>query len=387
MEDGEASFTSPLSHKKMVSDVKKEERYKGISFVDLLDSPPKKFLKTEKVLEEENFDHWDPCAKTSPPITKEVFKEEENFDHWEDQTQVSMVIKSIDDFKETILTMLRQPVEKLVTPLTKESIRPLKKEKLSKIFSPYAKDGNKYVQVTTTPTGCYIKSSKTLVGPSIPDWLSSLFKPKEIMNLTSDQCAMASYIFGRSTDDKEVLIQPRVPFCDGTRKLLSGLKPTKFLYGDIIDLVVCMMTDKAKKGLIDQGCWFLPSVFSQYVISWNAPIPSLIKKYRKKFMGDLGMISKIFLPVHDAEYLHWFLLVIDFNKKQVIYLDSLPNRSARRGRNISIKKLTVYMEELLMDPAFHVTGTKHTPNVSEFSLVTPNDLGVQADMSWMMVQD
>ncbi|XP_045816359.1 uncharacterized protein LOC123909543 [Trifolium pratense] len=39
------------------------------------------------------------------------------------------------------------------------------------------------------------------------------------------------------------------------------------------------------------------------------------------------------------------------------------------------------MEELLMDPAFHVTGTKHTPNVSEFSLVTPNDLGVQADMS------
>ncbi|PNX70467.1 hypothetical protein L195_g057422, partial [Trifolium pratense] len=42
---------------------------------------------------------------------------------------------------------------------------------------------------------------------------------------------------------------------------------------------------------------------------------------------------------------------------------------------------TVYMEELLMDPAFHVTGTKHTPNVSEFSLVTPNDLGVQADMS------
>ncbi|CAJ2637389.1 unnamed protein product [Trifolium pratense] len=151
MEDGEASFTSPLSHKKMVSDVKKEEDYEGIS-------PPKKFLKTEKVFEEENFDHWDPCAKTSPPITKEVFKEEENFDHWEDQTQVSMVIKSIDDFKETILTMFRQPrqpMEKLVTPLTKESIRPLKKEKVSKIFSPYAKDGNKYVQVTTTPTGVF----------------------------------------------------------------------------------------------------------------------------------------------------------------------------------------------------------------------------------------
>ncbi|PNX58208.1 hypothetical protein L195_g050793 [Trifolium pratense] len=95
----------------------------------------------------------------------------------------------------------RQPVEKLVTPLTKESIRPLMKEKVSKIYSPYAKDGNKYVQVTTTPTGCYIKSNKTLVGPSIPDWLSSLFKPKKIMNLTSDQCAMASYIFGRSTDE------------------------------------------------------------------------------------------------------------------------------------------------------------------------------------------
>jgi hypothetical protein len=36
------------------------------------------------------------------------------------------------------------------------------------------------------------------------------------------------------------------------------------------------------------------------------------------------------------------------------------------------------MEELLMNPAFHVTGTTHTPNVSEFSLATPNDLGMQA---------
>lgn len=48
---------------------------------------------------------------------------------------------------------------------------------------------------------------------------------------------------------------------------------------------------------------------------------------------------QIFLPLHDSEYLHWFLLVIDFEEKKLIYLDSLPSISAYPGRMRSIKIL------------------------------------------------
>ncbi|WJX33206.1 hypothetical protein P8452_21436 [Trifolium repens] len=102
-------------------------------------------------------------------------------------------------------------------------------------------------------------------------------------------------------------------------------------------------------------------------------------------MGDLCMLSKVFLRIHDVECFHWFLFVIDFKKKEVIYLDSLPSRSARPERMRSIKKLTVYMEKLLMGPAFHVTRTTHIPNVFEFTLITPNDLRMQADMSYIIL--
>jgi hypothetical protein len=68
-------------------------------------------------------------------------------------------------------------LEKLATHLTKETVRPVTmksvrpptKERVRKIYSPYSKDGNKYVEVTSTPTGCYIKSNNKLVGMFIPD--------------------------------------------------------------------------------------------------------------------------------------------------------------------------------------------------------------------------
>jgi hypothetical protein len=34
---------------------------------------------------------------------------------------------------------------------------------------------------------------------------------------------------------------------------------------------------------------------------------------------------------------------------------------------------------------FHVTGTTHTPNVSEFTIITLSDLGMQVDMSYIII--
>lgn len=116
-------------------------------------------------------------------------------------------------------------------------------------------------------------------------------------------------------------------------------------------------------------------------MAWKAQTQVMMKKYHNKFMGTFDKISKIFLPVHDSECSHWFVLVIYFDKKQLIYLDSLPSHSARADRMRSIKKLALYMEEFLMDSSFYMTWTRNKSNISEFSLVTPNNLGMQATNS------
>jgi len=42
------------------------------------------------------------------------------------------------------------------------------------------------------------------------------------------------------------------------------------------------------------------------------------------------------------------------------------------------------MEEFLMDYSFYVTWTRNKLNISEFSLVTPKDLGMQAANSYVI---
>ncbi|RHN58403.1 putative Ulp1 peptidase [Medicago truncatula] len=257
-----------------------------------------------------------------------------------------------------------------------------------KVFLPSGKNknGSSPLVVTSTPTGFYIRSQKIqdihskLYGPFIPNWLSSVFKPVKAMTLNSDECDMASYLFGRSTDEL-VLIVSDIPYCEGTREVLQCLKPREMLDQDVINLAVCMLTYQAKNEMTKRGIWFLPTIFSQYVLAWKAQTQDMLKKYHNKFMGTFDKISKIFLPVHDSECSHWFLLVIDFDKKELIYLDSLPSHSARADRMRSIKKLALYMEEFLMDSSFYMTWTRNKSNISEFSLVTPNNLGMQATNS------
>jgi hypothetical protein len=49
------------------------------------------------------------------------------------------------------------------------------KERVRKLYSPYDKDGKKHAAVTSTPSGCYIKSSKKLVGPFVPNVSNLIF--------------------------------------------------------------------------------------------------------------------------------------------------------------------------------------------------------------------
>lgn len=123
---------------------------------------------------------------------------------------------------------------------------------------------------------------------------------------------------------------------------------------------------------------------------------------------------QIFIPVCDDDCKHWFLVVIDLVKNEIVYLDSLPgSKSTLEGRKRSIKKLVkfilnylffsilhtncisgnlhthcwfyaLYMEDLLTDNSFYACEAK-TPLISEFRIVTPNGLGYQADYSYVIL--
>jgi regulator of replication initiation timing len=80
---------------------------------------------------------------------------------------MAKVLKSIDDIKQNMMSLLSQPdvnvaknametlAENLVTPLIKESLRRRIKERVKKIYSPYSKSkyAKRYIVVTSSPIG------------------------------------------------------------------------------------------------------------------------------------------------------------------------------------------------------------------------------------------
>ncbi|XP_045787002.1 uncharacterized protein LOC123882231 isoform X2 [Trifolium pratense] len=404
-ENGSISITSPLSTKREVREDLDTE-VKQISFVNLISESDKqsnlqsKEQKSNMQSKEKNgyFDDWNPnffrpanCDVKEGLIQRVTTLE----------MVVPSILKAIEELKEMIKTISCThntpsrgvPHEE---PKPKGSVRLLFPEKGDK--SP--------IVLTETLTGSYTvtprKGKEThskLVGPTIPKWLPLMFHPKKKMELNHEECNLAIYIFGcppnQETDREEIMISTDLWYQHGTRNLLQSLKPQKMISQDVIDFAVCMLTYDAKKDTCNPKNWFLPSTLSQFVLSWNSPVEKMKKYYKGRFMGNADVISKIFLPIHDLENLHWYLLVIDFVRKELVYLDSYRNSSVVRNRITSIKTLSTFMEQLLMDPSFYDTDSNYGKRITEFKLVTPKGLGRQGEgsndcavwvINWMMQQ-
>ncbi|KAJ1427453.1 Ulp1 protease family, C-terminal catalytic domain [Sesbania bispinosa] len=55
-------------------------------------------------------------------------------------------------------------------------------------------------------------------------------------------------------------------------------------------------------------------------------------------MGKIDLIRKIFVPINDQNS-HWYLMVIDMNKRQLVLLDSLSCAKRREWRRRHVKKV------------------------------------------------
>ncbi|KAJ1396597.1 Ulp1 protease family, C-terminal catalytic domain [Sesbania bispinosa] len=239
-----------------------------------------------------------------------------------------------------------------------------------------------------------IKHDGRKLGVQIPNWAPMLFSPPKDMLLDDIDAAVAAYIFGVNKEDKkngnEILIETK--YGKGDRNLLKTLMPKGLVDQEVLNFLACMLTHQDRVICKNTICWFLPTTFSQYVCTWTSPPDILRKRYQERFMGRVEYVSKIFIPINDGN-VHWFLLVIDIKRRQLTLLDSYPCTTRKEFRRRAVRKLGVFVDEMLLHESFYRFHTTTKPIISDFEIVEPEGVGQQVEGSndcgiwvalWMM---
>ncbi|QHO02864.1 Ulp1 protease family, carboxy-terminal domain protein [Arachis hypogaea] len=118
----------------------------------------------------------------------------------------------------------------------------------------------------------------------------------------------------------------------------------------------------------------------QFALNWTHSPKTLKRYYTEEYMGEFESLCKIFVPMNE-DNMHWYLLVIDIEKRHLILLDSKPCVSSRnRGRRCA-KLMALFIEEMLDDSTFYVNHTTHRLVISEYPIIHPAEIGEQNDDS------
>ncbi|KAJ1426658.1 Ulp1 protease family, C-terminal catalytic domain [Sesbania bispinosa] len=292
---------------------------------------------------------YDSLEATLPPTFKQYYHSKK-LESTESKTTKLIIQKQ--QVRDNVITPKTSPKE--VGCLLGDTEKVINK----KLFTPSQGNAMRNVIVTiSTPTGFYNNpcgkhgNPSMLIASSIPE------------NHVQTNISYAL--------EKEVLVSTDIHYCEGNRSLLFSLRPKEMIEGDVINLMSCVLTLRERRNNKDATFWFLPTTFSQFVISWHMPTLGMIACYQEAFFGKIDNLSKVFIPVHDPDYQHWYLLVVDF----------------------VMKELALYMEDLLLHDSFYAHEITERPRVSEFRFHVPEGLGVQRDFSndcgvwvitWMM---
>ncbi|KAJ1417976.1 Ulp1 protease family, C-terminal catalytic domain [Sesbania bispinosa] len=194
------------------------------------------------------------------------------------------------------------------------------------------------------------------IGVQIPWWFPMLFRPLEDLILDDIQVTIGAYVFVANIDEQkygnEVLVSTEKGFFGERWKMLC-LRPKHCLSQDILDLTACMMTDHVRKSTILHGMEEGPLTVRDY--------------YFEHFMGKIEFLSKIFVPLNDDNN-HWYLMVMDMRQQKLVLLDSFPTADRNDIRRREVKKMAVYLEEMLTHPSFYELRVTMKPRLTEFTL-------------------
>ncbi|XLR34680.1 hypothetical protein HN51_043997 [Arachis hypogaea] len=124
------------------------------------------------------------------------------------------------------------------------------------------------------------------------------------------------------------------PHCAMTRKALRTLEPGKQIVDDVLILLARMLAFDSTRLQ-----WYLPTAFVIYCPMWCDN--------------------------------HWFLVIIDLSRKQLVYLDSLRSPTARSKSRHQIRKLAIFLDDLLDDRAWYANADIDKIECSEFDIKEP----------------
>ncbi|KAL4293485.1 hypothetical protein AHAS_Ahas18G0132800 [Arachis hypogaea] len=106
------------------------------------------------------------------------------------------------------------------------------------------------------------------------------------------------------------------------------------------------------------------------IATGRGPIPeATISAIRKNFMGYADEVLKIYCPMWYDN--HRFLVIVDLSRKQLVYLDSLRSPTARSKRRRQIRKLAIFLDDLLDDRAWYANANTDKIECSEFDIKEP----------------
>ncbi|CAK8567935.1 unnamed protein product [Lathyrus sativus] len=186
-------------------------------------------------------------------------------------------------------------------------------------------------------------------GFDIPQWMPMTFRPTLQVNLNSICVYLAAYIFIR--DDEKIY---------GNQVLV---KTTSNVFGDSTTL----------KSLMP----YCPIDQEQYLMDGQYSADYVREIYQVNFMTTKSFVSKIFIPMNDQGN-HWYLLVVDFIERKLIWLDPLPDVDRHHMRRHQILKMTLFLEEIMLHDFFGELCPYYLDNlVTNFWIVQPRFLSKQ----------
>ncbi|KAJ1390002.1 Ulp1 protease family, C-terminal catalytic domain [Sesbania bispinosa] len=232
-----------------------------------------------------------------------------------------------------------------------------------------------YINNKPIPT---LKNEFIKRGVRIPHWMDVAFRPPVDLDLDDIEAVTATYIFLSNNAEgicgNEVLV--KCSWGIGDRNTLKTLIPKTWIDQEILNILASKMTHCESKMTTNNNNWFLPTTFAQYVLQWGSKPDEMIERYKTKFMGMVDYLRKIFVPINDSN-LHWYLMVIDFNNNKIVILDSLRCEMQNGRRKRYVKKLAMFIEEMLLDPSFYEKPNIEKPMITDFVIIEPHGLPQQ----------
>ncbi|XLR18665.1 hypothetical protein S83_046577, partial [Arachis hypogaea] len=183
-------------------------------------------------------------------------------------------------------------------------------------------------------------------------WKPVLFRPPTDMALCKDEVSVVTYVFGSDLEDEELNseIISQTNLWHANRRVMYTLLPNK------------------------------PLVDEQFALNWTHSPKTLKRYYAEEYMGEFESLCKIFVPMNE-DNMHWYLLVIDIEKRHLILLDSKPCVSSRTRHRRCAKQMALFIEEMLDDSTFYANQTTHRPVILEYPIIHPAEIGEQNDDS------